>query len=90
MAEPFTFTDDEGNVHTFVPVAQGVAKLANSADIARDELGYTNPNLHRRIDCDISETNRPTEYSLLVGNVNSYRTTRVTLHDEDSTTTEVP
>jgi hypothetical protein len=31
-------------------VGQGNAKLANEIDLQHDNIGYTNPNLHRRID----------------------------------------
>lgn len=31
-------------------IGQGPARLCSDEDIARDELGFTNPNLHRRID----------------------------------------
>lgn len=40
-------------VPTTEPLAQGYAKPATQADIDRDELGITYPNLHRRIDPDI-------------------------------------
>lgn len=70
------------------------------------ELGYTNPNLHRRIDQEIevpSGTSYPfVEYDA-AGNayrqtvklgiwdgIHSYRTTTTYTHDEESTTCEIP
>ena len=35
-------------------LAQGQAKLATEEDLQRDVTGITNPNLHRRIDQDLS------------------------------------
>lgn len=35
-------------------LAQGEAKLATEQDIQKDLMGITNPNLHRRIDDDLS------------------------------------
>lgn len=37
-------------------LAQGPAKPATAEDIARDQSGITNPNLHRRIDVITSAT----------------------------------
>ena len=38
----------------------------------------------------ISDTSYPINYSLLVQGVNSYRNIHTIIHDEDSTTTEIP
>lgn len=37
-----------------IKLAQGQAKLATEEDLQRDATGITNPNLHRRIDQDLS------------------------------------
>lgn len=37
-----------------VKMAQGPAKPATAEDLQRDAVGITNPNLHRRIDNDLS------------------------------------
>lgn len=71
-----------------------------------DGLGYTNPNLHRRIDVDAfvpqgssypfvhyDSEGRPFDQSIVVGvwdGVHSYRTTTTYTHDEESTTCEIP
>ena len=102
-----------------IKMAQGQAKLATEEDLQRDAVGITNPNLHRRIDQDLSfiteeavlsteedeiiGTNNDecigvpvraeggkSEYTLTVSGVNSFRTTNHIIHDEDSTTEEVP
>ena len=75
--------------------AQGPAKPATLEDLEHDREGITKPNLHRRIDPDIKEEPEgspviSTEYSITVGGVDSFRTTDQTVHDEDSTTSEVP
>ena len=37
-----------------IKMAQGEAKLASEEDLQKDATGITNPNLHRRIDQDLS------------------------------------
>ena len=73
---------------------QGPAKLATAEDIERDDYGITKPNLHRRIDDDLSVLKpgqvRKDTHSLLIGGTNSYRSTEQYYHDEDSTTSEIP
>jgi hypothetical protein len=74
--------------------AQGPAKLATPADIDKDEIGITDPNLHRRIDEDLTplepEQVEKDTHSLLVAGTNSYRHTTHYYHDEESTTSEIP
>lgn len=69
------------------PMGQGPAKIANEQDLARDDMGYTNPNLHRRIN-----TSQSDNISVTVGiyGVDSYRTIEYKVHDEESTTSEIP
>lgn len=69
-------------------VGQKPATLATGDDLAHDEnVGVTNPNLHRRIESDPVSGN---EYSIGIYGTHSYRTTTIKLHDEDSETSEVP
>lgn len=74
--------------------AQGIAKPVTPEEKAKDELGYTHPNLHTRIDpqqpTDPKEV-RPKEYMLGVyDGINLYRTVQTSYHDEESTTCEIP
>lgn len=75
-------------------LAQGPAKPATPEDIERDEGGITFPNLHRRIDDElapiIGEEVAHDKNTLSVSAVNSYRTTEHIVHDEASTTSEIP
>lgn len=63
------------------------ARLADEDDLKRDELGYTHPNLHRRIDPQAPDTDNtgeiaPRDYQLGILGVNSYRTTTKHFHDD--------
>lgn len=75
-------------------LGQGPATIADDESLAKDDLGFTHPNLHRRVDA--SEPNpesgevSPREYSFGIYGVDSYRTTKVNTHDEESTTCEIP
>lgn len=66
----------------------------DSDDILRDKLGYTNPNLHRRLEPqppkDGSGEVAPRDYQIAKIAMNSYRTVVFHYHDEDSTTSEIP
>ena len=92
MADSIIFTDTASLLQNFPELAQGPAKLATAEDIEKDQEGYTHPNLHRRIDDSVQEPGEltPREYSLSIGGVNSYRTTSITVHEEGSTTSEIP
>lgn len=63
----------------YLKMAQGPARPINDTEKALDDHGFTNPNLHRRIDPkDPSEESKevlPASYKLSVQDVNSYRTT---------------
>lgn len=52
--DSFTYVDQEGNVHSWIPAVGGPATLAENTpadmQLAKDERGFTNPNLHRRVD----------------------------------------
>lgn len=60
-------------------MAQGPARPITDAEKALDDHGFTNPNLHRRIDpkdpAEGSKEVLPASYKLSVQNLNSYRTT---------------
>lgn len=59
----------------------------DSIEAVRDEIGFTNPNLHRRKSDVIPEG---IECSVAVYGFNSYRYTSIVTHDEESTTSEIP
>lgn len=77
----------------YQPIGQGPAKQATDEDLQRDETGFTNPNLHRRIDpkdpVDSDEVAKR-NYDLSISNVDSYLTIQVNTHDEDSEDSEIP
>lgn len=78
----------------FPKMGQGPAVVASDDDLIRDEVGYTHPNLHRRIDPqlpdDDSKEYHPRDYDLGIYSVNSHRTTTIHYHDEDTDEDETP
>lgn len=119
--QELTYTDSDGVVHPYPIMTQGPSTVVMKADgtiLDQDAyymdtvVGYTNPNLHRRVDpqkppeptdpnydptdpksVDRSYLNQelePRKYNLEIHGVHSYRTTTYTVHDEESTTTEIP
>lgn len=84
----------------FPKTGQGPATRASDEDLARHNLGYTNPNLHRYLpetpaDAELSEDERAAgvvgkSYQLSIAGTDSYRTTTIILHDEESETCEIP
>lgn len=92
MNEPITYVDSEGNEKVFIPMGQGPARLADADDLIRDANGFTHPYLHRRIDPQpqLEPEVKPRDYGLSIGGNNSFRTTKINTHDENSTTTEIP
>lgn len=79
---------------TDLVMAQGPATTPLTVDEqAKDDIGYTNPNLHRRVDpqqpTDPDKV-KPDSYQLGIYGTNSYRTTTTYYHDEESTTCEIP
>lgn len=81
----------------FPQSAQGPAKIATAADLAKDKLGYTNPNLHRRVNspAELSTQEKAAgvldkTYKFTVAGTDSYRTVEIITHDEESETDEVP
>ena len=82
---------DEGGITvTFINAPANESSVV----ITYSSSGYTNPNLHRRIDNEDTPKQEgevaPDTYNLTVCGVNSYRTTTHTIHDEDSDSSEVP
>ncbi len=77
------------NITEIPKMGQGPARETDEDDIKRDELGFTHPNLHRRIytqpDCTANH-----KYSIGIYGYNSYRTTEIITHDEESTDSEIP
>lgn len=74
-------------------MGQGPAKIASSEDLEIESHGYTNPNLHRITDPkDPPEDGEvdPRDYHLSIHDVNGYQTTTIIVHDEESTTSEIP
>ena len=76
----------------FPKTADGVAKPASAEDIAKDEFGYTTPNLHRRLDPTHPDTEvKDRKYTIGVyDGIHSTRTVEQFFHDEESETCEIP
>lgn len=78
----------------FPKTGQGLAVIADAEALDKDKVGFTHPNLHRRIDPQPPEEGsgevRCRDYKLGVYGTNSYRTTVINTHDEESTTSETP
>lgn len=95
---PSTYLDTSEQLKLFPQIGQGPSRIASDEDLARDELGFTAPNLHRRVDPQapkIADDIRnqevaPRSYQLGIQNVHSYRTTNIHVHDENSVDSEIP
>ena len=100
-----TYTDLDGNEIPFPSTGckPGVVQASDGTIVDqvaydKDVAGFTNPNLHRRIDPQEPEQDEnplnqevaPRDYKLEIHGVHSYRTTTYNVHDEDSITTEIP
>lgn len=74
-------------------MGQGYAVPASEEDIQRDLVGFTAPNLHRRV---VQPTEpepgelEPRNYKLLVNGPNSYRITSQYVHSEYGDENEIP
>lgn len=67
----------------FEEIGQSTSNRINEIEQIRDDNGFTNPNLHRRIDAQMSENTDevvPRKYRFGIHNWNSYRTTHVVTH----------
>lgn len=66
---------------------QGNAKPLSENESNKDRLGFTHPNLHRRINSpgtkDLNSGILDKKYNLGIYGNDSYRTTRTVTHDED-------
>lgn len=57
-------------------IGHGNMKILTDEDLQRDENGFTNPNLHRRIDPSQGEGEyAPRDYNLFISRYDSYRLT---------------
>jgi len=70
---------------SYPSMTQGPWMLTEDGDIyqQRDELGFTHPNLHRRLDPKIPDEGDevvPRDYSVSIMDVNSFRTTSKNTH----------
>lgn len=78
----------------FPKVNRRTAIPANDSDLKNDAHGFTNPNLHRRVDAKQpskgSEEVLPRDYNFSVAGWYSYRNTHNFIQDEDSDISEVP
>ena len=92
--EPIVYEDRETHVEKkYMPVKQGPSTPADAEALVKDALGFTNPYLHRRIDPQPPsnpEEYASREYMLSIANLQSYRTTKINTHDEESVTSEIP
>ena len=95
---PYCLASDSGLTLT---TDSGLVIIMNIPD-----FGFTNPDLHRRIDNDpeipagsdytfveYDEDGQPYKQDVVIGvwdGLNSYRTTNTYTHDEESTTCEIP
>ena len=73
---------------TVTPMGQGPAKPATTTEQVKDDNGFTNPNLHRRIYTSPDDTS--TTYKLGIYGYDSYRVTETVVHDEESRTCVIP
>lgn len=62
-------------------LAQGYAKVATASDRAKDNIGVTFPNLHRRIDPDLNFD--PDELEITAYNLTTENGFRLTTEDGD-------
>lgn len=77
------------NIYTYEPAYTPL----NDYDIFREYIGYTNPDLHRRIDQNgyFEEPSiEPEKYEIGIRGIYSYRGTDKTYHDEKSRYDETP
>lgn len=65
------------------------SKIIDTTTKTKDDVGFTHPNLHRRVYTP-PEGTLTHKYELGIQGVYSYRTTEILAHDEESTTSEIP
>lgn len=107
LATPEEIAKEDGVL--FLCTDTDLILLSDSGDefvINRPKFGYTNPNLHRRIETDPiyepgvdyllvhrDKDGVPYKQTNVIGvwdGINSYRTIHTQTHDEESTTCEIP
>ena len=55
-------------------VGQGPGRPANAEDIQRDDIGFTNPNFHQRVDItQLPDESKPKDYTLRLQSTNYFR-----------------
>lgn len=72
-------------------MGQGNWKPLTSQDQQRDDVGFTNPNLHQR--CDPSQLegeHKPREYDEFINGIQGYRTTESFTFEDDVNPDEIP
>lgn len=67
-------------------------KPASQDDLNRDRVGFTNPNLHQRLDVQPPQKPElfPREYSETIQGIYLLRTTTKHYHDEENNPDEIP
>lgn len=73
-------------------VVDSTGQVIDPESKQKDDFGLTNPNLHRRLDIKPPSGNQisSNEYQFGIYGVETYRTKKITYHDEESTTSEIP
>lgn len=82
IANPLKYKQGDTELE-FEEIGQDTSRKINDLEKRRDDIGFTNPNLHRRIDVKMPENSEelvPREYRLQINQYNSYRTTHVITH----------
>lgn len=78
----------------YIKMGQGPAKPVDDEALALDEYGLTNPNLHRRTNIEAIPVEppevAPREIENGIYSTNTYRARKYFIHDEESTTSEIP
>ena len=88
----------QGPAHPITPISNPSGKPLDEEAFVKDtEVGFTNPNLHRRIDpqqpneqSSAEGEHAPREYCVGIYGVNSYRTEHKVVHLEESSKDEIP
>lgn len=87
------YRDMSGAERELVLMPSGPAVPANAEQIAKNEHGFTNPDLHRKIETNGTQGEgevAPRQYGLTISGTHSYQTTKYVTHDEESTASEIP
>lgn len=75
-------------------MGQGPVQPLTEEELEKDKLGFTHPNLHRRMETTDTYQGegelQPRKYTLGLYGVCSIRTTETFIHDEDTEEVEIP